>query len=162
MGWRLLVIFGVLSGIALPCAPAAAQDGVIVDPDSAPAKEYALPLDAARQQGAGEEQRREQPVAVADDGAAPPPPPAFGRGVEPPSGATDKPKRGKKQRADRRPERAAGKPQLPLEVVAPSDRLVAVDDGGPVVAVSVAAGLAVLLAGLALAAGARRLRPRGG
>lgn len=149
----------VLAG-SLPAVPAAwAQDGIIVDPDSAPAKEYALPLNAAREQATGEEPSPERAAAAVQAGEAPPPPPAFGAGVEPQQPRRARPKRTDKPAAR---ERRRAEPKTPIELVAPSDRLVAVDAGGPVVAVSAVAGLAVILTALMLAAGARRIRPRSG
>jgi hypothetical protein len=55
-------------------APAKAQDGVVVDPNSPPSKEYALPLEAARNQGSGG-------GPAAPGGGAPAAAPAFGVGV---------------------------------------------------------------------------------
>ncbi len=60
---------------ALPAsAQAAAGDGIQVDPDSAPAAEYALPLDAARGVGAGSADDAGLSGTVAR-------PPAFGSGI---------------------------------------------------------------------------------
>jgi hypothetical protein len=70
----LVVIWSALPGTAL----AQAKDGVHVDPDSAPAKEYALPLDAAR--GAAGSSTADGPSSKRPAGA---PAPAFGSGITP-------------------------------------------------------------------------------
>lgn len=74
--------FAVLAG------PAAAQDdGVFIDPDSAAAKEYAIPLDSARraaqpQQGAAGAQSAATGAPGGEAGTVP----LFGEGVETPRG----------------------------------------------------------------------------
>ncbi len=71
----LLVLAGLL---ALPAAAMAAEEGVIVDPDSPAGKEYALPLESARREAAADpsvQGRKISPTAQ----TAPP----FGVGIEP-------------------------------------------------------------------------------
>lgn len=43
----------LLIALALPAPAAAQEDGIVVDPDSPTGKEYALPLESARQKAAG-------------------------------------------------------------------------------------------------------------
>lgn len=49
---RSITLIGVLTALGTT-TPAAAQEGVFVDPDSSAAKEYAIPLDAARRVASG-------------------------------------------------------------------------------------------------------------
>lgn len=49
-----LVAVAIIAAAALPVQPAAAQDGVHFDPDSPAGKEYALPLDQARDEASGD------------------------------------------------------------------------------------------------------------
>ena len=68
-------------------ARAAPESGIQVDPDSAPAHEYALPLDAARGVGAG--------TPPSDASGAPARPPAFGAGItRKPTGASGRSRSG--------------------------------------------------------------------
>jgi hypothetical protein len=60
--------------LVAPAAPVAAQDGIFVDPGSPPAKEYAVPLEAARREGAAG-------TTGAPGEVASTPAPAFGVGV---------------------------------------------------------------------------------
>lgn len=75
-----------------PAGPAQAartapESGIQVDPDSAPAHEYALPLDAARSVGAG--------ASARDASGAPTRPPAFGAGItRKPTGASGRSRSG--------------------------------------------------------------------
>ena len=66
----------ITAAIWLSAAPAMAQqdDGVFVDPDSPTAKEYAIPLDAARRQASGGN-------PSPSGGGAATPAPRFGEGV---------------------------------------------------------------------------------
>jgi hypothetical protein len=48
-----VVAIAILAGVALPTQAATAQDGVHFDPDSPAGKEYALPLDQARDEASG-------------------------------------------------------------------------------------------------------------
>jgi len=82
---RALVVFPLLWLLTFAAmsatAHAQADDGVIVDPDSAPAKEYALPLDSARNTAgasAGESTSGGGGVSGAAPGG---PPPVFGSGI---------------------------------------------------------------------------------
>lgn len=73
----------LLSVLALTAPLAAAQDDdVIVDPGSPSGKEYALPVDSARQQAAGKKRTK---------GSAAQPAPLFGEGVEDESAAAAAP-----------------------------------------------------------------------
>lgn len=66
-----VVAIVILSAVALPAQPAAAQDGVHFDPDSPAGKEYALPLDQAREEASG----------GGSDGASGERAPLFGAGI---------------------------------------------------------------------------------
>ena len=82
---RFTVLLSLLFALAL-AAPAAAQDGVFVDPDSPSGKEYAIPLDSARRQTSP---RKPSTSRSAQEKA-----PLFGEGIrpdeaEPPGGRDD-------------------------------------------------------------------------
>jgi hypothetical protein len=155
---RSLLVFAVIAGVSVPCAPAAGQDGIFVDPESAPGKEYALPLDGARRQTAGgAESRGEQGAAPVAADRPPPPPPAFGVGVESGRVHAAPPRRERKTG----PTRGSGARKPALGRLPIPDRRVAVEGDGSGVALSAAIALGVMLAGLAVAAGARRLHLRG-
>lgn len=49
---RTLILLSL--AVALPVTPAAAQSGVVIDDDSPTGKEYAIPLEAARRDAAGQ------------------------------------------------------------------------------------------------------------
>jgi len=63
--------------------PALAQDGVFVDPESPTAKQYAIPLDAARRSAADPEARRRIGI-MPNRSSRQEAPPLFGEGITPP------------------------------------------------------------------------------
>lgn len=71
------------ASFALLAGPAAAQDdGVYIDPDSAAAKEYAIPLDSARRAAQPQAGTGGEGAAASTAPAAAPAVPLFGEGVE--------------------------------------------------------------------------------
>jgi hypothetical protein len=50
---RLIPLIAALLAVSLPAVATAQDDGVTVDPDSPTGKEYAIPLERARQEAAG-------------------------------------------------------------------------------------------------------------
>ena len=133
---------------------AAADDGVHVDPDSAPAVEYALPLQAARNQAGGSGSSAKPDPAAARAAASNPP--AFGDGITPAARTSERPSRsgGSRQQPDGAPSARTGSgsaPSLPLPAVSSVD-----SDGGTPILFSVAGALLVLLVGGLVALSLRR------
>lgn len=144
----VLAVAGPATFLAAPSPASAQEEGVtFIDPGSAPAKEYAVPLNAARALGDPRED-------VRSTGRAPAPasPESFGAGVEPPKQSADGQAK-RKRKADGSPSvstrsRAASDG---MASVAPEDRAVAVASE---MSSSLWAGAAALL--LFLVAGAAR------
>lgn len=167
---RAFVCFFVTSAAALATAPAAAQEpGVVYDPDSPAGKEYALPLDAARNAAApvgrpGGDTR--QPASPEQPARAP----LFGEGITPKrvksssrgTGApTEKPREGEGGETGRYP--GASTPSTREEQRSESaDRIQVAQsrssNGPSSLLVSTIVALAVLLVGGGLGFGGRRLR----
>ena len=127
--------------VASATGVARADDGINVDPDSAPAVEYALPLQDARAQGSAPTAGGAQPAA------SPNAAPAFGTGI------SSRRSSGERSRsADRAAARPAG-------VAAADARSIAAGEAGSgasSVLVSLVSVIAVLLAGAAVALALRR------
>lgn len=101
---RVLVVAGSATLLAAPSPASAQEDGVtFVDPGSAPAAEYAVPLNAAR--ALGDPRKKGRGTGRA---SAPASPESFGAGVQPPkqprqAAAPEKagdPQRKREQKAD--------------------------------------------------------------
>jgi hypothetical protein len=75
---RTLIAF-LAALLALPAAAAAQRGGVFVDPESPAGKEYAIPLEEARRQGAG----GGDPTTEGRGGGGARGAPLFGEGIEP-------------------------------------------------------------------------------
>ncbi len=144
----------LLCGLAVTAPVAAAQeDEIFVDPDSPSGKEYALPIDRARQQSAPQAPRRAS-------GGAPQPAPLFGSGVGEDRAATGAaaPRRG----SDRGGERAAAGDTAAAKASQPAQRRAAAErrtqaaapqgSGGLVAIAGACVGVLLIgaLAGLAL------------
>jgi hypothetical protein len=81
LGRRLRVgILALTVSVLAPAAPAAAEKGVHVDPDSPAGKEYAIPFESAREDAAG---------GKGDRGGSQGNAPMFGVGISPGGGGTD-------------------------------------------------------------------------
>ena len=146
--------------IALFACPAAhAQKGVTVDPDSPAAKEYALPVEAARQAATG----RKRPAGRSQPQAAAEPAPLFGEGVGDPAPATSGDK------AARRGKRGSGASSAPRTTTPGIEQVVrsatgrpgAPDGGGFGTNLLIIGGGAVIV-GAGAAAGLARRRRRAG
>jgi opacity protein-like surface antigen len=145
----------LLVAFAASAAPASAQDGPVVDPDSPTGKEYALPLDSARKQASGKNDS-----ASGGNEATP----LFGEGIESAGeDATANSERKRKRSPSRSdgkgaPSVAASDPQEAARIIATA-RPGAPGDGG--LSPFVAAGGGLLLVGIGASAGlALRRRSR--
>lgn len=161
------------AGPAAPGPARAASSGVHVDPGSPPGKEYAIPLQTARNQGDGpapatapaprpaaRSPRTTARSTTAAPTPLPPPPPAgtrptaedglFGAGISRPDHRSQPPTRARNRTA-------AAAPAAPRTLIPAADRRPVVA-GGPVLVFWVAAALALLVPGLAVGFGARRWR----
>lgn len=132
---RLLVMLCAFSVIA-PAA-AAQDDGVTVDPGSPTGKEYALPVDRARQQAASPKASRTDPQRT----------PLFGEGVGDDAQLSDVPTKKARARtgggaapSDEADGGAAIEPRRPRE-------LAAAPQGGVGFAAAIAGGAGILLVG---------------
>lgn len=161
----LPLLLCALCALAGTASVAAAQDDeVFVDPGSPSGKEYALPIDEARQQGAA----KQKPKPSAERAK----PPLFGEGVEPKragtttpqaaperrdAGSRDDAKRAKARAADNRRAKAAAREKAAAEAAARAAEEVArtralraqaaSPDGGVGFAAMIGAGVGVLLIG---------------
>jgi hypothetical protein len=86
-----IVVFCLIGLLCSASGASAQEDGVTVDPESPSAKEYAIPLDAARRQANPNDRARAQRTAEDD------PAPLFGAGIidkRPPARRRDPPRSG--------------------------------------------------------------------
>jgi hypothetical protein len=133
---------------AVSAAPAAAQDGVHLDPDSPTAKEYAVPLDAARR-GASSGSTAQTPSGSAQTETAP----LFGEGIAP----VKKPASGKSGGGSgakaKSPTASTNPPAAVSEIVSAAATRPGTPDGGGAGALLPVAGGALLLLALGGAGG---------
>jgi hypothetical protein len=172
MVWRVLLAVGFLTFLLVPAGSAFAQEeGVTIDPDSPPGKEYALPLDSARGQAAPSSdppsvEATGEPAEADAAALAPAPAPAFGVGVEAPAErSTGQRERGEPQRdrgEPRRDERSGGRAptdgtHLEIARVPAAERSASVSNGavGPLLWSGVSAA-ALVAVGLGIGAIRRR------
>ena len=101
--------FVALALVGAPGVAAAAEPGVIVDPDSPTGKEYAIPLDKARSDTGG----TSKPSRQTSDGVSQQAQP-FGQGVEPASQSSQAPRK-----ATKRPVRTRRSRVRPVRAPAP-------------------------------------------
>lgn len=148
MNRRFVSILAVLA--VVPAAPAAAQ--VHVDPGSPSGKEYAIPLESARQNAAGNS-GTVLPGAGTSSAASGTSAPLFGEGVG------DKPKgaRGRSQRGTRSGIGAGGGSSVDNAIAGAQPVRATIPSGGPKSTLTIAAlALSVLLLGGVLGSIARR------
>jgi hypothetical protein len=149
---RVASILALTAVLAAGATPAAAQDGPVVDPDSPTGKEYALPLDTARREAAGEKGK----AATAGESA-----PLFGEGIE--AGGSGDPSPGKRTRsgasshskADGTAHVAGDAPAAAARILAGA-RPGAPSDGGLSPLVAVGGGVLLLACGAAAGLALRR------
>lgn len=148
----VLSLILVFTWSALPAtASAQLDDGVHVDPDSAPAKEYALPLEAARAAGSDAREGSRPGNAASDAGPAA----AFGSGITPkpaPSARSSRSSGASTDRSGARPDLGPGEKD-PAATVSTQRAQAA---GGNPVLYSLGGVLAVLVAGGLVALTLRR------
>lgn len=154
---RRAIAGGCLSLTVLLCGVARAENGVFIDPSSPVAKEYAIPLEAARRQ-VDPKQNPSAPVLRGDRSAAP-----FGAGIARPVVRPHHERRVIRKHRARRTRRPVAGPKAVALKAAPlaiaHEGVPSRGVGGPLLVVGITAGVLALGALLGFGLGRRRLGP---